>query len=73
MKSTVLWDIRQCRPLKVNVRFRGTYCLYFRGRRIIREIFQRESRWQAELYAGILLGLLFDPEDGDDVFLRNVG
>jgi hypothetical protein len=28
---------------------------------------QRESRWRAEL------GLFFDPEDGGDVFLRNVG
>jgi hypothetical protein len=25
------------------------------------------------LHAGLLLGLFFDPEDGRDVFLRNVG
>jgi hypothetical protein len=24
-------------------------------------------------HAGFLLGLFFDPEDGDDIFLRNVG
>jgi hypothetical protein len=24
-------------------------------------------------HAGFLLGLSFDPEDGDDIFLRNVG
>jgi hypothetical protein len=25
------------------------------------------------LIAGFLLGLLFNPEDGDDMFLQNVG
>jgi hypothetical protein len=25
MKSTVVWDITPCSPLKVNLRFRGTY------------------------------------------------
>jgi hypothetical protein len=28
---------------------------------------------QAELYAGFLPDLLFDPEDGNDMFLQNVG
>jgi hypothetical protein len=25
------------------------------------------------LHAGFMLGVLFDPEDGGDIFLRNVG
>jgi hypothetical protein len=25
------------------------------------------------LHAGFFLGLLFNPEDGDDIFLRNIG
>jgi hypothetical protein len=31
------------------------------------------TRLQAELLSGLLLGLLFDPEDGDNMLLRNVG
>jgi hypothetical protein len=35
---------------------------------------QSESGWQAELFhAGFLLGLFFGPEDGGDMFLRNIG
>jgi hypothetical protein len=37
MKSTVLWDIRPCSPLKVNQRFGGTYRLHIQGRRISRD------------------------------------
>jgi hypothetical protein len=47
----------------VNRRFGGTYRLHLQGR----------ISWPATCFhAGILLGL-FDPEDGRDVFLRNVG
>jgi hypothetical protein len=50
MKSSVLWDIAPCSPVKVNLRF--GCCL---------------------LHAGSLLGLLFNSEDGGDIFLRNIG
>jgi hypothetical protein len=36
---------------------------------------KKPSWWQAccLLHAGLLLGLYFDPENGGDMFLRNVG
>jgi hypothetical protein len=61
MKSSIFWDITPCSPLKVNWRFGGTCRLHLQGRKISRARNQRESRWQA------------DPEDGGDMFLRNVG
>jgi hypothetical protein len=65
MKSTIFWDITPCSPLSVNRRFEGTYRHHLQGRKISWARNQRESRWQAEL--------CFDPEDGGDIFLRNVG
>jgi hypothetical protein len=57
MKSTILWDITPCNPLKVNKRFGGIYHLQLQG---------RISRARS----GILLYSL-DPEDGGDVSLTN--
>jgi hypothetical protein len=34
LKSATFWDITPCSPLKINRRFRGTYCLHLQGRRI---------------------------------------
>jgi hypothetical protein len=34
MKSSIVWDITPCSPLKVNRRFGGTCCLHLHGRRI---------------------------------------
>jgi hypothetical protein len=64
MKSTILWDITPCSSLRVKRRFGGTYRLHLQGRKISRRRNQRESRWQVEL--------CFYPEDGGDMFLRNV-
>jgi hypothetical protein len=65
MKSTILWDITPCSALKINRRFGGT-C-------------RKKPAWKqvallvTYFHAGFLLGLLFDSEDGNDMFLRNVG
>jgi hypothetical protein len=53
----VFWDITPCSPLKVNRRFGGTYRLHLQGRALLATCF----------HAGFLLGIFFDPEDGDDV------
>jgi hypothetical protein len=69
MKSPVFWNVTPCNPMKFNRRFGETYRLYLHGRKISRAKNQSESMWQAEL----VLGLLFYPEDGGDMFHRNVG
>jgi hypothetical protein len=63
MNSTIFWDITPCSPLRVNRRFGGTYGLHLQSRALLATFF----------HAGFLLGLFFDPEDGGDMFLRNVG
>jgi hypothetical protein len=31
MKSSVIWAITTCSPVKVNLRFEGIYCLHLQG------------------------------------------
>jgi hypothetical protein len=49
MKSTIIWDITPCSPLKVNRRFEWTYPLHLQGRKISRARNKRESRWHFTL------------------------
>jgi hypothetical protein len=48
-------------PVKGNRRFGGTYRLHLYGAGV------------TCFHANILLGLFFEPETGDNMFLRNVG
>jgi hypothetical protein len=69
-KSSIFWDTMPCSPLQVNGRFGGTCSLHFQGRRT------NQVRNQAVsflFYAGLLIGLFFDPQNGGDRFLRNFG
>jgi hypothetical protein len=61
MKCPVFWDITPSSPLVVNWRFGGTCRLHLQVR--------SRGIW----HSGFLLSLLFDPEDGGSIFLRNVG
>jgi hypothetical protein len=58
---SVLWDVRLCSPIKINRCFGG----------ICRLRLQSSACYM--LYAGYLLGLLFNVEDIEEIFLRNVG
>jgi hypothetical protein len=60
MKSSAYWDITPCSSVIVNQRFGGTYHLHFQSEKALLDALR-------------FLGLLFDPEDVGDMFLRNVG
>jgi hypothetical protein len=64
-EESYFWDIMPSSPLKVNWRFRGTRRLHFQGRSL--------SQARNEREAGSLVCLFFNPDDGGDIFFRNVG
>jgi hypothetical protein len=72
MKSFIVWDITPCSPLKVHKRFGGTYRLHLQGW-INQDASVKTALLATCFHAGSLLGLFFYPEDGGDMFLRNVG
>jgi hypothetical protein len=60
-KSIIFWDVTPCSLLSCNRRFGGTYRLHLQG--LLATCLLAVSCWN----------YLFDPEDGGDMFLRNVG
>jgi hypothetical protein len=67
MKSTIYCDITPCGPLKVQQIFR---------KNILPPFSESKNKlitlFGTYLHTGILLGLFFEPENGRDIFLRNV-
>jgi hypothetical protein len=67
MNATIFWDIAPCSPY-VNRRLGGTNYLHLQGRKST----EQEATVQQMVRHSSHLQIL-DPEDGGDMFLRNVG
>jgi hypothetical protein len=77
MKYSVFWIVSPCSPLQANRYFGEARCLHLQDRKISQarnqhEAVGKQSRASHLLHVYILLRLFFDPEDGGDLFLRNV-
>jgi hypothetical protein len=87
-KISVFYDIMSCSPLKVKRHFGGKRRLHFQGRSCptsclavppppcfyINPIFlEAYCTAYYMLHSGFFVSVFFDPEDGSDIFLRNVG
>jgi hypothetical protein len=73
LKSIIFWDITTCSPLSVNRRFGGTHRLHLQDRR--NNFGKKPASKQVALACWLVScrNYFFDPEDGGDMFLRNVG
>jgi hypothetical protein len=70
VKNIIFWDVTPCSLLRCNRRFGETYRVHLQGRR---KLYQHEPASTQMASKMFLLKFFFDPEDGGDVFLRNVG
>jgi hypothetical protein len=70
INNTIFWNITPSSPLSVNRHFGETYRLHPQGRK--NKLSKTPARTVDCFQAGFLLSLFFDPEDGGDMFLRNV-
>jgi hypothetical protein len=69
MKSYIFWAVTPCSPLKINRHFGGTCNLHLQGRGIN----QARNQYGAGGKQSSGFGLFYYPEDGGDMFLRNIG
>jgi hypothetical protein len=63
MKFNIFWDIVPCSPY-MSLCFGGTYHLHLQGR--------KSAKQETTCSCWFLARLIFNPEDGGDMFLRNI-
>jgi hypothetical protein len=69
MKSTIFWDITLCSLLSVKRRFGGTYRLHLQDQK--NTLCKKFCLPPASMLVSCV-AYFFDPEDGGDMFFRNV-
>jgi hypothetical protein len=71
-RSSIFWNIRPWRPLKISGNFGGNCASIFRvEERAKQEVSMKQVT--STVHVGFLNCLFFDPDDGGDMFLRKVG
>jgi hypothetical protein len=75
LKSSIFLDITPCSPFEVTDVSEEHVASIFRVEQYSKQETTMESMGSAcyLLRAGFLLGLFSDPEDGGDMFFRNIG
>jgi hypothetical protein len=75
MKSCVLRDITPRSPLKANRRFGETRRIHFQSLKVSQEEIRMEEAASTTLFfrVGFFPSLHLNPENGREIFLRNVG
>jgi hypothetical protein len=70
MKNIIVWDVKPYCQIEIHRRLGGKYCFCLQCRRVRQESNQKEVN---KVFTCCLFGFLFDPEDGRNMFLRNIG
>jgi hypothetical protein len=78
MNNIIFWYVIACNFVQVYRRFSGKYYFHLQGRRFKHinnqvDTSSKQSPAFCLFRADFLFVLLFDPEDGGDIFLGNVG
>jgi hypothetical protein len=70
LKCSIFWDVMPCKPLQ----YYENHLMFWRNMSPPSSGVKGKASFTCcLLYAGFLVGLLFSPEDGGDMFLQKVG
>jgi hypothetical protein len=73
MKTSIFRDIIRYSKVRDNWHLGGAYGLHHQGQGVSQARDRHETGSKQGPYAGFLLGLLFHPDDGDEILLQTDG